>query len=98
MIPVHVDTLTPIDEEPAEDNEEDQPITMIPKIMRTAPSPTAEQPPTKIGQSNDYNVVSETKLQEIPNNKSDISKAIPTVTITNGGSPTTEVNQIESVL
>jgi len=43
-VPVHMETLTPIDEEPAEDNDEDQPITMIPKIMHTAPSPTAEIP------------------------------------------------------
>lgn len=43
-----MEQLTPIDEEPAEDNDEDQPITMIPKIpkiMHTAPSPTTENPP-----------------------------------------------------
>lgn len=47
MIPVHMEQLTPIDEEPAEDNDEDQPITMsmIPKIMHTAPSPTNDNPP-----------------------------------------------------
>lgn len=34
-----MEQLTPIDEEPAEDidDTEDQPITMIPKIMHTAP-------------------------------------------------------------
>lgn len=48
--PVHIEQLTPIDEEPAEDlAEDDQPITMIPKIVQTAPSPQAEQPPTYIG-------------------------------------------------
>lgn len=43
-----MEQLTPIDEEPSEDdlNDEDQPITMIPKIMHTAPSPTTENPPT----------------------------------------------------
>lgn len=46
-----MEQLTPIDEEPSEDeaNDEDQPITMIPKIMHTAPSPTTDQmsfPPT----------------------------------------------------
>lgn len=47
MIPVHLEQLTPIDEEPAEDNDEDQPITMsiIPKIMHTAPSPTNDDIP-----------------------------------------------------
>lgn len=45
-IPVHLDQLTPINEEPAEDMDEDQPITMIPKIMHTAPSPTTDIPPT----------------------------------------------------
>lgn len=39
--------LTPIDEEPSE-ADEDQPITMIPKIMHTAPSPTVENPHTTI--------------------------------------------------
>lgn len=41
-----MEQLTPINEEPSEDNDEDQPITMIPKIMHTAPSPTADIPPT----------------------------------------------------
>ncbi|XP_055317435.1 monocarboxylate transporter 1 isoform X4 [Sitodiplosis mosellana] len=47
-IPVHMEQLTPIDEEPSEDeaNDDDQPITMIPKIMHTAPSPTTDNPPT----------------------------------------------------
>lgn len=45
-----MEQLTPIDEEPSEDdaNDEDQPITMItkiPKIMHTAPSPTTDNPP-----------------------------------------------------
>lgn len=49
-IHVHMEQLTPIDEEPSEDdaNDEDQPITMIPKIptiMHTAPSPTTDNPP-----------------------------------------------------
>lgn len=42
-----MEQLTPIDEEPAEDMDEDQPITMsiIPKIMHTAPSPTNDEIP-----------------------------------------------------
>ncbi|XP_059607404.1 monocarboxylate transporter 14 isoform X2 [Phlebotomus argentipes] len=39
------EALTPIDEEPAEDlADDDQPITMVPKIVHTAPSPSTEQP------------------------------------------------------
>lgn len=39
--PVHVEALTPIDEEQGEDmeDEEDQPITIVPKIIKTLPSP-----------------------------------------------------------
>ncbi|KAM7355290.1 monocarboxylate transporter 14 [Cochliomyia hominivorax] len=39
--PVHVEALTPIDEEQGEDveDEEDQPITIVPKIVKTLPSP-----------------------------------------------------------
>lgn len=39
--PVHVEALTPIDEEQGEDAEddEDQPITIVPKIIKTLPSP-----------------------------------------------------------
>ncbi|XP_050087742.1 uncharacterized protein LOC126572455 isoform X2 [Anopheles aquasalis] len=45
--PVHVEVLTPIDEEPSEDlADDDQPITMVPKIIQTAPSPSTEQPVT----------------------------------------------------
>ncbi|XP_053693163.1 monocarboxylate transporter 2 isoform X1 [Sabethes cyaneus] len=44
-VPVHVEVLTPIDEEPSEDlADDDQPITMVPKIVQTAPSPSTEQP------------------------------------------------------
>uniref|UniRef100_A0A1L8DEK1 Putative monocarboxylate transporter n=2 Tax=Nyssomyia neivai TaxID=330878 RepID=A0A1L8DEK1_9DIPT len=42
------EVLTPIDEEPAEDlADDDQPITMVPKIVHTAPSPSTEQPIVK---------------------------------------------------
>jgi len=37
--PVHMEVLTPINEEAAEDDEDDKPITIIPKIMKTLPSP-----------------------------------------------------------
>ncbi|XP_055547551.1 monocarboxylate transporter 2 isoform X2 [Wyeomyia smithii] len=45
-VPVHVEVLTPIDEEPSEDlgDDDDKPITMVPKIVQTAPSPSTEQP------------------------------------------------------
>lgn len=104
QVPVHVETLTPIDEEPAEDNEEDQPITMIPKIMRTAPSPTTEQPPSNLTTTiqNDQGTprVAAAKLQELSSNNSNSNNrtAIPAVTITNGTTADNEVSQIESVL
>ncbi|EDV39554.1 uncharacterized protein Dana_GF10083 [Drosophila ananassae] len=43
--PVHVETLTPIDEEQGEDAEddEDQPITIVPKIIKTLASPQQEE-------------------------------------------------------
>ncbi|XP_016933857.3 monocarboxylate transporter 14 [Drosophila suzukii] len=44
--PVHVETLTPIDEEQgedAEDEDEDQPITIVPKIIKTLASPQQEE-------------------------------------------------------
>ncbi|KAL7047104.1 hypothetical protein ACKWTF_002789 [Chironomus riparius] len=48
--PIHVEVLTPIEEnDEYEYDENDQPITMIPKIVKTAPSPSSEQPPKRIG-------------------------------------------------
>lgn len=38
-----METLTPIDE--AAEDLDDQPITMVPKIVKTAPSPVAETAP-----------------------------------------------------
>lgn len=43
QVPVHVETLTPIDE--AAEDMDDQPITMVPKIVKTAPSPQSENSP-----------------------------------------------------
>lgn len=40
---MHVETLTPIDE--AAEDLDDQPITMVPKIVKTAPSPQSETSP-----------------------------------------------------
>lgn len=45
-----METLTPIDEEPAEDLD-DMPITMIPKIVKTAPSPSSDQSPSAMASS-----------------------------------------------
>lgn len=55
-------SLAPIDEETSEagdlgsngvaGDEDEQPITMIPRIMHTAPSPTTENPMTQIGRAN----------------------------------------------
>ncbi|XP_030373139.1 monocarboxylate transporter 4 [Scaptodrosophila lebanonensis] len=44
--PVHMETLTPIDEEQGEDieDDEDQPITIVPKIIKTLASPQMEEP------------------------------------------------------
>lgn len=52
-------SLAPIDEETSEagdlasnggaGDDDEQPITMIPRIMHTAPSPTSENPMTQIG-------------------------------------------------
>lgn len=44
--PVHAETLTPIFEETAEDNDndDDKPITILPRIVQTAPSPSNEYP------------------------------------------------------
>lgn len=108
-----MEQLTPIDEEPAEDNDEDQPITMIPKIMHTAPSPTNDVPPMS-------NVTSTTTVNNeqtprhgdlIKNNRSSATDAtITEATIEqemernrsipkeNGSSNDREVSQIESVL
>uniref|UniRef100_A0A1B0B0D3 Major facilitator superfamily (MFS) profile domain-containing protein n=1 Tax=Glossina palpalis gambiensis TaxID=67801 RepID=A0A1B0B0D3_9MUSC len=43
--PVHIETLTPINEEQGEEaeDEEDQPITIVPKIVKTLPSPQQEE-------------------------------------------------------
>ncbi|XP_014098759.1 monocarboxylate transporter 14 [Bactrocera oleae] len=43
--PMQIDTLTPIDEEQGEEveDEEDQPITIVPKIVKTLPSPQHEE-------------------------------------------------------
>lgn len=52
--PVHQETLTPIDEEQGEDAEEedeDQPITIVPKIIKTLPSPLQEEPQQQFPQT-----------------------------------------------
>ncbi|XP_017486477.1 PREDICTED: monocarboxylate transporter 4 [Rhagoletis zephyria] len=43
--PMQIDTLEPIDEEQGEEveDEEDQPITIVPKIVKTLPSPQREE-------------------------------------------------------
>ncbi|XP_067646422.1 monocarboxylate transporter 14 [Eurosta solidaginis] len=43
--PMQIDALTPIDEEQGEEaeDEEDQPITIVPKIVKTLPSPQREE-------------------------------------------------------
>lgn len=106
-----MEQLTPINEEPAEDNDEDQPITMIPKIMHTAPSPTNDIPPTS-------NVTSTTTVnnEQTPRHHGDSVKmdrnSMADETITeatieqeigrkpkqNGTSGDREISQIESVL
>lgn len=52
-VPVHMEVLTPIDEEQAEDLEDDdQPITIVPKIVKTLPSPQQEQAPGGVMNNN----------------------------------------------
>ncbi|XP_037938989.1 monocarboxylate transporter 4 [Teleopsis dalmanni] len=42
-VPIHIDALEPINEEQGEEeDEEDQPITIVPKIVKTLPSPQQE--------------------------------------------------------
>lgn len=62
--------LTPIDEEPSE-ADEDQPITMIPKIMHTAPSPTVENPQTTIA--------SNSTIQSYPKESDNTTSADPLI-------------------
>lgn len=65
--------LTPIDEEPSEvEEDQDQPITMIPKIMHTAPSPTVENPLTTIASN-------PTIQSEQKQSKSDTTSADPLI-------------------
>uniref|UniRef100_A0A182Q9L7 Major facilitator superfamily (MFS) profile domain-containing protein n=1 Tax=Anopheles farauti TaxID=69004 RepID=A0A182Q9L7_9DIPT len=83
--PVHVEVLTPIDEEPSEDlADDDQPITMVPRIIQTAPSPSTEQPVTS-------NITSTTTINN------DDRKQQPQ---SNGSAKETdkEVSQMESVV
>lgn len=107
-IPVHMVQLTPIDEEPSEDenNDEDQPITMIPKIMHTAPSPTTDNPPiSKLTTS----TVNNEQTPKHGENDSKETEPVVEVTIeskqliseediTKNGLNDREVSQIESVL
>ncbi|KAM8709842.1 hypothetical protein ACLKA7_016619 [Drosophila subpalustris] len=63
--PVHAETLTPIDEEQGEDAEEedeDQPITIVPKIIKTLPSPLQEEPPQQFPQQKTSTTTTESKL------------------------------------
>ncbi|KAL7733856.1 hypothetical protein ACLKA6_011572 [Drosophila palustris] len=63
--PVHAETLTPIDEEQGEDAEEedeDQPITIVPKIIKTLPSPLQEEPPQQFPQQKSSLTTTESKL------------------------------------
>ncbi|XP_031622504.1 uncharacterized protein LOC116340250 isoform X4 [Contarinia nasturtii] len=113
-MPVHMEQLTPIDEEPSEDdnNDDDQPITMIPKIMHTAPSPTTDNPPTS-------NLTSTTTVnhEQTPKHDGKLPVSVAEVTISEEATiqeenerkqslpkddttknDSNEVNQIESVL
>lgn len=52
---MHVETLTPIDE--AAEDLDDQPITMVPKIVKTAPSPQSETSPAIPGEKKEINQI-----------------------------------------
>lgn len=103
-VPVYMDTLAPIDEDPCEElGDEDQPITMIPKIMHTAPSPTTENPLTSIS---DTDKRISNKLSDTNNGSSTIGQQQhkhdnnKTSLLENNNKPNTdkEISQIESVL
>lgn len=71
--------------------------------MRTAPSPTTEQPPSNLTSSATVQHepgtprnTTATKLQDLTNSNNN-KPQIPTVTVTNG-SDDNEISQIESVL
>lgn len=101
-----MEALTPIDEEPCEDlADDDQPITMIPRIMHTAPSPTTENPwsnitstTSTITEKQPIPLASETisEAEELTNSNSKIKTNAPK----NGtvGTDGNEISQIESVL
>ena len=88
-----MEALTPIDEEPCEDPDEDQdqPITMIPRIMHTAPSPTTENPLSNITSTS---TITDKRLPETEqfNNKNSNNKKNGSVGVDG------EISQIESVL
>ncbi|GAB0090132.1 monocarboxylate transporter 14 [Sergentomyia squamirostris] len=63
--PYPEEALTPIDEEPAEDlADDDEPITMVPKIVHTAPSPSTEQPPSTSTTAKTTNIDKEVNQRE----------------------------------
>jgi 2-oxoglutarate dehydrogenase complex dehydrogenase (E1) component-like enzyme len=84
-VPIQIDTLTPIDEEPDED---DQPITMIPKIVKTAASPLSEQPPeaSKLLQAPSHNTAKKSS-ESLSKSEKDTQN-----------SKDKEISQMESVL
>ncbi|XP_055602325.1 uncharacterized protein LOC129751075 isoform X2 [Uranotaenia lowii] len=83
--PVHVEVLTPIDEGQEDDmaDDDDKPITMVPKIVQTAPSPSTEQPISSSILTSSSTV----------NNNNSSSKHPPA-----NGSNGKEISQMESVL
>lgn len=62
--PIHIEALTPIDEEQGEDleDDEDQPITIVPKIVKTLPSPQQETEQQKFPHGGSTAEKSESKL------------------------------------
>lgn len=105
--------LTPIDEEPSE-ADEDQPITMIPKIMHTAPSPTVENPQPTIASNStiqsDQKQSTTTSADPLIEKSSEQPSVVEQpnengninsnnkVSAINGNASEKEINQIESVL
>lgn len=98
-----MEALTPIDEEPSEDNngdeDQDQPITMIPRIMHTAPSPTTENPLSTITSTSTIQPEKQPVEAHATNNSNNNkAPATPTKSTTNGKVTDKEISQIESVL
>ncbi|XP_055372462.1 monocarboxylate transporter 3 [Condylostylus longicornis] len=89
--PLPMEFLTPINEEPAEDDD-DKPITIIPKIMKTLPSPD-QAPDSNYDEKMQSHKIDSPDKQSLLQNYTPTPQIIPKTNDTNK-----EINQRESVL